>query len=502
MSEEALRGILLDILLLCTAATGFLAVNRTDYATGWDGYYYLVQIKSLTESGEMHSPEFSAVYLPMLFFHRITGDYVTCYQLSSVFIKLLFVLSVFFLSLTFLKPAKNAWPASLVIASLSAASPSLNYFFTQFPKNLMGFAFLFFFMASLSVLMRSDPGKRLRLSVVSILLFLLTFFTHRFSAVLALLYLFLLAILHIRRIRLNRMFLLILIPVLAAAGIAHQLSLAPSLHDLERITGDLSSEPILVPASFINYFGDEKIALLWKVEIILAGIVSIAGLFLMKLLKDKVPEEYAAAVILIPLGLFPFLEFSLTGLSYRLFFWTLLAAPVVLIPWISKSKQKGFAAVIIMCGFSFLSYRVYQPEMQDPPYGLYQEISDRCSERLSDRDCQLIIAHRSLAEMITFHSGTDALPWSPEERFPRDEVWRVTAGILHDDVSLHLGPETANEYFFRVYGDYGLIREDKWEEFLEAITEDPALVAAVNNWRNPMEQRPSYLQKNGGGSGN
>lgn len=497
MTERNLYRVLLTLLILSVAGTGLLAVNRTDYATGWDGYYYLVQLKSFTETGEMHSPEFSAVYLPMLFFNWLTGNYLTAYKLSSVFIKLMFVLSVFCLTMTFLKPAKNAGTASLAIASLSAASPSLNYFFTQFPKNLMGFAFLFFFIASSSLLIRSGSKERLRLTAVSVLLFLLTFFTHRFSAVLALLYLVLLGTLHLRRMRFNRMLLLILIPVLAAAVIAHNLSLAPSLYDLERVTGDLSSEPVLVPAAFMEHFGTDKMILPWQAEIILAGIVSLTGLLIILVLRKKVSQEYTSVAILIPMGLFPFLEFSLTGLSYRLFYWTLLAAPVVLIPWICKVKQKGLVtAVIVLCGFSFWSCRSYRPDVQDPPYGIYQEIAEMCTDRLSHSNCQLIIAHSALAEIITFSSGMDALPWAPEERFPRDKVWRITAGLLRDDVSLNLGPETANRYFFRLYADYGLIREDKWEALLNAIGDNPALYNDLSNWRNPMVQRPSYLQKN------
>ncbi len=115
---------------------------------------------------------------------------------------------------------------------------------------------------------------------------------------------------------------------------------------------------------------------------------------------------------------------------------------------------------------------------------------------LDEEEFDLIIAHRSLAEFITFRYRVDALPWAPEEHFQRDRVWRITAGILGDEVSYYLSPDIAETRFVRLGGDYGLLREDHWETFVEKVSDDPVMMEAVEVWRNPLAVRPAFLVGN------
>ena len=152
-TERLASIILLMILAGVVIGSGIAAINRTEYANGWDGYYYLIQVQSFNNTGAMHSPEYSPVYLPVMALYAITGNYITSYKLSAVLIKALFVFSVFTLGFSLLRSKpdidrRTAFYTALFAGALSAMSPSLNYFFTQFPKNLLGFALLFFFMAS------------------------------------------------------------------------------------------------------------------------------------------------------------------------------------------------------------------------------------------------------------------------------------------------------------------------------------------------------------------
>lgn len=539
MPVKLISILLLFILAGVVVFGGLQAVYQSEYANGWDGYYYLVQVQSLNNTGVMHSPEYSLVYLPLLALHAVTNDYVASYKITAVLIKLLFVFSVFAVSLSLLRSARDTgnrgiYFTALWAAALSAMSPSLNFFFTQFPKNLLGFAFFFYFMASVfgtDRFFRSGKKRKglyLRLSGVA-LLFLAAFFTHRFSAVLSVCFLLLYSAppakrrlskwLTGERQKQGRIFLLITILLLLFVlllFISNRLPLAPSIHDLERITGDLSLKPIFIPASFIHSFSAVNISFAWLVEIMIAGVLPLLTIVLYFWRKRfsflRFGRGYCILIILSLFGVFPFLRFSLTGISYRLFFCTLLMLPFIFLPYLHLAVKQmlmlrrdttllkaGVFPVFIFLALlasSLCTGRSYNPEPHDPPYGLYEKIAGEAVEALSDVDCELIIAHRSLAEMITFRYEVDALPWAPEEYFPRDRVWRITAGILRDEISYYLSPELADRYFLRLSGDYGLLREDQWEAFLVSIADNHVMMDAVDTWRNPLDRRPVYLIKN------
>lgn len=539
MTVKTISVLLLFVLAGVVVYGGLQAVYQTEYANGWDGYYYLVQVQSLNNTGVMHSPEYSLVYLPLLALHAVTNDYLVSYKLTAVLIKLLFVFSVFALALSLLRSARHTgnrgiYFTALLTAALSVMSPSLNYFFTQFPKNLLGFAFFFFFMASVFSADRMlKGGKRrgglyLRIPGV-LLLFLAAFFTHRFSAVLSVCFLVLYSVppakrqlskwLTGERRKQGRLFLLIAILLLffvLLLLISSRLPLAPSVHDLERITGDLSLKPIFIPASFIHSFSALNISFPWLVEIMLAGVLPFLTIVLFFQKKRfgflRFARGYCILMILSLFGIFPFLKFSLTGISYRLFFGTLLMLPLIFLPYLHLAvdrmlilhRDTSFLRAGVFPVFIFLALlasslytgRSYNPELHDPPYGFYEEIAGKAVDALSDVEFELIIAHRSLAEMITFKYEVDALPWAPEEYFPRDRVWRITAGILRDEISYYLSPELADRYFLRLCGDYGLLREDQWEAFLVSIADDRVMMDAVDTWRNPLDRRPVYLIKN------
>lgn len=512
-------------MVAATVATGLTALNRTGYANGWDGYYYLVQIKSLHTTGTMHSREYSAVYLPLMAMHALTGDYLSASKLSAVLIKTLFVLSVFALAFS-LSGGRTGddrgigFHSALIAASLSAMSPSLNYFFTQFPKNLLGFALFFFFAALLpDARQLRERHERVRAAWAA-LLFVAAFFTHRFTAVLSLLFLAGLyappALLWMKRMLRDggkgdkpfAQWWLWLAPaalVLVTLLVSQKLPLALSSHDLELITGELSSRPIFVPISFLRCFGTYRTTLPWRVEIIAGGVIPVVTgvlLLCLKTYRSILPERrYAILLMMSVIGLLPYLEFSPMSLSYRLFFGTLLMLPIAALPYtrlivgvITKFRATApallFAALLILSPFTGDSY---DPELHDPPYAFYEQVASRCAQTLEGRDFVLVIAHKSLAEMITFNHGMDALPWSPEESFPRDRVWRITAGVLRDEVAMYVGPEIADRYFIRLAEDYALIREDHWESFLAAIAGEPVMLEAVCTWRNPTKLRPGYL---------
>jgi hypothetical protein len=551
---------LLMILAGVVIGSGIAALNRTEYANGWDGYYYLVQVQSINNTGSMHSPEYSPVYLPLIALYAITGNYITSYKLSAVIIKVLFVFSVFTLGFSLLRSKpdidrRTAFFTALIAGALSSMSPSLNYFFTQFPKNLLGFALLFFFMASVYGTSRvwkeqkspsshqdiPERGSFARmLRVLGVLLLLLaTFFTHRFAAVLSICFLVLYfapsakhrlqylwsvkkrepdisatSWLQKHRKKSLRLFIL-LIPFMALLALSHKLPLALSFYDMEIITGDFSLKPIFVPASFMQNFGTFRFSTAWIAEIFLASTLPLITCALLlsrhRFSFLRLGREYYIPILFSLTGLFPFFRFSLTGLSYRLYYGTLLIFPLLCIPYICSGVKKILTfrpekksvwqeaipvlLFVALLASSLHTGRSYNPELHDPPYEFYEELAAECVASLADVDCELIIAHKPLAAVITYNFEVDALPWSPEEYFPRERVWRITAGILQDEVAMYLSPELAEQHFMPLTGDYALMREDHWEAFMRSIANDPVMLEAVHTWRNPYEQRPGYMMK-------
>lgn len=526
MPREPTRPRYLPVLLLLlavSAGSGLVTVLRSDHPTGWDGYYYLVQVRTLLTEGEMHSPEYSPVYIPMILFRLLTGSSLWAFRLTAVLARVLFVLSVFVLSRKLVESGGGGGEESVLTAlaasALAVMSPSLDFFSAQFPKNLLGFGFLLFFASSVISLSRRWKRGNSRVVVpglsASILLFAAAFFTHRFSAVLAVA--FLLLYLAPRAFRGSGGRAAAATAAAAAAAavliavllvLSGRLPLAPSLRDLERVTGDLSASPSIVPLEFVRVFGSFRMSLPWLLETAAASIAPVVSaiLLLIPAARGRVRPGggYAALLVLAMVGLFPLLEFSLTGLAYRLLFATLLLFPVVCLPWLGEAvrllRRKTGGRVLpsaavpaVMACLSFLTARSYDPVLHDPPYDRYEEISDSVAEFLSRRDFELVVAHRSLAEVITFRHGIDALPWAPEERFPRDRVWRVAAGVMRGEFTWYLGNGAMDSLYRRLPGDYALLREDAWESFLAGIAGEPALLEAVGTWRNPIERRPAYL---------
>ncbi len=177
--------------------TTFLSLQQTPYANGWDGYYYLVQIKSYFSEGAMHSEDHSLVYPLLIAVQFLAGDYETAYKISAALIRTLFVISLFFFTSTVTAAKERDYGASntavVVFAAVSWAviSPTAIFFASQFPKNLLGFAFLFFLFgfSELSIQMYKKSGLNRAFIFLAITLLLLvgTFMTHRYPGVLPLL---------------------------------------------------------------------------------------------------------------------------------------------------------------------------------------------------------------------------------------------------------------------------------------------------------------------------
>ena len=553
------QKILLFFILLLSILSAWLrfqAFSQTLYANGWDSYFYLVQLKSMETTGRMHSPEASLIYPYLRLFYWLTGDYVAGMKwgvavLCGIWVALLgstaFPASGW---APFKAPSKEGMNAfypdsgKAVLPVWALFSPHLTYFAAQYPKNLLGLILLGLFINSLQ-----RPVQRKYAWPLPAFWLVINYFGHRMTFGLAVLYLLLHLIFLFWKNPDNRKLVkkwapfaagaiaLFLLAGLFLPGLAH-------VADLGRLQGLLHGTPNFAPWAFVQIFGIGRLSAAWLFE-----IVVVTAFFLFTLFKALWRRNVAALPFLL-LGavlIFPFPEWSSTGLGWR--FWMVF---VILAPFLSvrcevdsaksetsarssvrsaKSETSarssvrsaklgergggGKAGVWILNGVlliaAFFSWKSYRPAVQDPDYVQFQKVTERTQAYFSDSlpaqppgrlkrpggyqpAPELVIAHNALAEYFTFTTGTDAMPWLPEYAIDSTRLWRIAAGVHLPTLQYFSGKENA-PLITNLGGHYYLLPEYVWQQALaRAHAEgDADFLAMAESWRNPWKMRPGWL---------
>lgn len=461
----------------------FVSYDQTSYANGWDSYFYLIQVNALLEEGSMHSKDLSLIYPLMIFLQLLLKDYVLMYKITCALLAGLFSLSVYFLSF---KWSEEKYVA-LFLACVTLFSPHLTYFCGQYPKNMLGVILFIFFLMSLN-------DRRI---IISLLLLLLNFFGHRVTAILSVTVGLLYFLVKKRPLLIGFTLLgILLLFLLLGIFLPGILSIA----DLERFKNVVVLSPQFSPYSFVTTF--ESISGFWIGEIVLACLLHLTALWMtfQAFLKNKVSPHLASLTIVCLFLLFPFLSWSMESIGYRLFLVYVLLVPLLSIYWKGYlSKPVLMTAGLLLFVLSFFSYKSYRPEAQDPPYALYHKLSERVVEKVDPRNIELIIAHKSLAEYLTFHLGIDAMPWIPEYEIHPDKLWRLVADINEVQLRYYLPAGSAHEkLYFKLSPHYILLKESTWKEAQRRMREekDEELIHYLDTWKNPSKMRPFYLLKN------
>ncbi len=505
------RGIFLTgaALFSLSAALRYHALAQTPFANGWDGYFYLVQLKSWEETGRMHSPEASLIYPCLRLFYWITGDYIIAFKLGAAILAGLFTWTVYAVATREVAGLSGgtAHPvtAGTFIAAISVFSPQLTYFAAQFPKNLLGVVLLAAFTGSLSPLSsrgRARPGKTWLLPAI---LLIVNYFGHRLTFILALAYLTCWSIFvfrerwpELRKIRL-RIFMWVILAGAGAVLIAGPFF--PGLFhpvDFGRLNGVLSPAAQWAPWSFVSRFGWGRLSGWWLAEIALT--TACWAFMIVRLIVRRKPvlsrcSLHCPLLCLCSLMLFPFLEWSFTGIAYRLFLVFVLLTPLLLIdfPFIQKRRTGVIFAAFLLIS-SFFSWKSYQPSLHDPGYNLFSKTTTNARQYLSGKSPELIIAHNALAEFYTFTTGTDAMPWLPEYDVDSSRLWRIAADVPLQTVRYYAG--AGYEPAIRPLGyRYILLPEYVWKAALDRAKQenDTAFLADAHSWRNPSHIRPVWL---------
>ena len=134
------------ILAITTFLVRFLAANQTPYASGWDGYYYVMQVHSWLTYGHLQSPDFSPVYPFLASIALFSDDFVLAFKIGQATLGAILVVTAHY----FVYRETGRLSMGLVAGAYLAFSPTVVYLSIQFPKNVMGLIFLIWFIYFLS----------------------------------------------------------------------------------------------------------------------------------------------------------------------------------------------------------------------------------------------------------------------------------------------------------------------------------------------------------------
>ena len=480
---------LLGLGAILSFALRLWAFQQASFATGWDSYFYLIQLKSLIEEGEMHSADWSLIYPLLWLMQSVISDYELTFNYCAALLAACFTLNAGLLTR---KMTKN-WALALLAVAFTLFSPHLTYFAAQYPKNLLGLSFFLLLIGQIPSLFGNPITIKQGLWCGSLLL--LNLFGHRMTMVLGVV--FLLMVLVIQKLP-TKWLVMSLLGFLGIVLLGIFLPGVLSLADVSRFEHLLSTQPQWAIYSFWETFEASRISTAWLVELGIVGALWFAlFLFVLMTFRKQVQKSSFIWLLLCLLLIFPFFKWSLDGIGYRLFLAYVLLMPFGL--WLMLGNWKRFnssyvALSLFVSCLGFLSISGYQPKKHDPPYALYRQLTKRSLRALAHSEIELLIAHKSLAEYFTFYSRIDVLPWLPEYPIEKEKLWRI-ATVLNANEFQYLVP-TAQCH--RLSSNYYLIREDQWQLFLSRLEEASGKEALTPflTWKNPHQVRPFYLLKN------
>ncbi len=476
--ESVILKISLPVIFLISFFLHFVALNQTPFANGWDGYYYIMQSFTFIEKGAMRSPDYSLIYPCYILLSYITKDYILAFKIGSAILSGILTVSAFFISS---KLTKNIFTSFLVVAFL-LFSPTLYYFTAQFPKNLLGVIFFVWFIYFL------NERKLLWTGVF----FLLGFMTHRMIGGLSGIIL-LIGILKGFKFKLLLPFVgIALLIAFILPGIIH-------IADFERFNNLISESLYIPPLQLIDFFGWDKMSLVWKIEIILLYIAFLVflGIKLIEIIKNKRIDDASlfliAALMILSL---PIYTFSKASIGFR-FYVTFNILSILAIPYLVKNFRNYVQIILIaiLLLISTFSFKTYNPDKFDPPYSSYFITMDNANIYLKGKEAELIIAHQALAQIVIIYSDYDATNWQPIDSTKYESVWRIASNIKYYYFKKYLDEEDLID-LKHLQGEYYLLREDKWQKFYMKIldSDNQDLIEKIGLW-NPVKPKPEYLLK-------
>lgn len=445
------------------------------YPNGLDGYYYSMEALSFMERGRLENSSWAPFYYLSGMVGFLCSDAMVGVKLTASMVSSLLPLGIYLV-------LKNRFSGGLALlgALLTWASPSLMLLSLNFLNQLMGLCSLIFFWA---LLLRREKGIWIYGGLV--LCSFLAVLSHLTSALILLISLLLHGLDQLWRCCKTRKHRFLFLGVFTMGGAMAAILL---LSQWGRFSGAFSTKPAL-PLLWPEMRRALPMAVWLELSIYFIVVYAALGL---QIFQGKIRFYH----LMVPVLFFPFWNLSTLDMGYRILLGSIPIGLIMAVstvesfhrsgPVLSESPKRWL--ILGLLPLAFLSTAVYQKE-KDPPYGYYQEVA----QELSLPQESLIIAHRPLNHVITFHNDFhDALNYLPDFAMEEEKLWRLAYDVPLQSWELAF-PEALDRGFIQVVDRrYTLIREDYWQKYLE--WEEPALRDSLMNWYNPYEVRPAYVR--------
>lgn len=453
----------ITIVLLFVVGFGFCsyALFQTNYAPGWDSYFYLDQVKSWMNQGALHSSRLNLIYPSLISLQYIFHDYILSYKTLTIIAyaacpPLLFVLA---------QKLKLSYWHSLFIALLFIANPISLYFSAQFTKNLIAACFFIGFLTTLT-------QKHYKTSLI---LVLILFFSHKLIFAIALLFVCYYIYYHFFQFR----FLLIGTILTSFAVLATTLFI-------------VAPQNLSIPHPYPYSFYQSHKEVLPIQCFIIATLCSILIVYcaVRANLANKTEPFQLALISTFAILLCPFLKWGLMDYSFRFYMTFLLLCPLLLLYTTIPKKAVKTLLIGVFIATPFIN-QAYKPHKQDPPYSAYKNIKETLKPIYTSTDIDLLICHKSLAEYISFHLNKDILPWG----VPKSEITPNTYRLSYLPLSLKnaLTNNFNDSEYTKISARYYLLKETTWKRFVTTLDTEERL--KLFNWKNPITVRTNAIIK-------
>ena len=466
IAAKNVNGYILCLVILLSVLVRYIHIFSVDYPNGWDGSFYEMQLHTWLETGQLHSPNYSLIYVLMKFLTFFCSP-ANAYKLVTVLASSMFSVLIYVYSRTLLSPLN-----SLAVCLFTFFSPILLFVSHQFTKNLMG----------LDIILLYFIFEKKDWKLVPLLL--LAFFTHRLAFVMLL---FLLAWEVKPYINLRKLMLL-LVPLFVLFCIFSFIPGMPTFFDYARVIRELKPSFSWGFANFYRIWSSQAFGWVWYAETVVFHIVLLMIVFYSLYKKRLLPLACLSLLLLLPIY-----NFSSGSLGYRLF----LNACCLLFLFLPLCMQRPFfkkgMVILLIVGLPF-GLMSYDAPRFDPPIRLYKLLATRVDAALKNVDhVSMIIAHKGIKEQIILTTDHQALNWAVSESIEKN-TYRLVCGVQDQEVIAMLGEYTTS--WQRISKNYLLTPELEWRSFLQALEEEGKYqrINELQSWLNPYQQRPLYLR--------
>lgn len=443
------------------------------WAHGYDGWYYVLQVRSLQAGTPLFADQ-SLVFKLLVLLAQATGDPIVGNKLAAAGFAGVTAAAGSVLGRRWL----GSWTGALALGMWWAVSPLHLGVSAEFLKNAAGLAVL---AVLLSVLPRAVTHRRA--VAAAVLLGLLGLVVHKLTAMMGLVAGLGVWLAHGLSGRRPPRWLwgAVLIAVLAVGSVG-----LLRMADLQRFW--MSNVGTM---SRWSAFWSTRLTGFERVELA-AGLVAPAVLAVGAWRR---PEQRAVAVSLLGLSLIalaPGLPFGWDELSWRLMLMGFVGVGAALAMVVSALPRTavGVLGVALALVLAVMPSQLAALQSRGPDYRVWAEVAPTLQAAVPPD--HRVVSHRGVCGFIWAEMGRHCENFQPPP--PHAEWWRVVYGFGPQHFASHRQPDEPEAV--TLMAGYTLVWEPHWQRFV-AAEEDRFLL--IRDPRNPFRPRPEFVYGPGGG---